>query len=109
RSISSTVTLSRRSKPAEPPTTTDSWIFLDRTNMVRPPLSDRPSRAGAAEKKPTRPDSMRYIRPRRLTRQQAPRHGRVAFQLVIRQYPIERPPPGPANSHQRTHCTARGR
>src|SRR4051812_37485190 len=36
---SSTVTLSRRSKPAAPPTTTDSSLFLDRTNMMEPPCS----------------------------------------------------------------------
>ncbi len=32
--ISSTVTLSKGSKPAAPPTTTASWLFLDKTNMV---------------------------------------------------------------------------
>ena len=32
--ISSTVTLSMRSKRPDPPTTTDSMLFLDRTNIV---------------------------------------------------------------------------
>src|SRR5208283_2531157 len=36
---SSTVTLSRCSKPTAPPTTTDSSRFLDRTSMEEPPCS----------------------------------------------------------------------
>jgi hypothetical protein len=27
-----------RSKPTDPPTTIDSWIFLDKTNLVEPPF-----------------------------------------------------------------------
>src|SRR5437868_5994063 len=37
--ISSTVTLSRRSKPPEPPMITDSLLLLDKTSMVEPPFS----------------------------------------------------------------------
>jgi hypothetical protein len=37
--ISITVTRRMRSKPVEPPTTTDSWLFLDRTNIVESPFS----------------------------------------------------------------------
>src|SRR5205085_1997980 len=37
--ISRTVTLSRGATPAATPTTTDSWLFLDKTNMREPPFS----------------------------------------------------------------------
>src|SRR6266849_7771259 len=41
RSISITVTLSTRSKPTDPPTMTDSWLFLVKTNIVKSSLSGR--------------------------------------------------------------------
>jgi hypothetical protein len=42
-----------RSRPSEPPTTTDSWVFLVKTNMAEPPFSwlDPTVRATESEKK----------------------------------------------------------
>jgi hypothetical protein len=37
--IPSTVTFSKQAKPSPPPITTDSWLFLDNTNIVEPPFS----------------------------------------------------------------------